>query len=37
VGVARFYAGWRFTTHDAYHRAEIGQTLGMNGLEEVDV
>jgi hypothetical protein len=24
-------------THDAYHCAEIGQTLGINGLPEVDI
>lgn len=25
----------RLLTHDAYHIAEIGQTLGMNGLQEI--
>jgi hypothetical protein len=27
----------RLLTHDAYHCAEIGQTLGMHGLPEVDI
>jgi hypothetical protein len=27
----------RLLTHDAYHCAEIGQTLGMHGLAEVDI
>ena len=27
----------RLLTHDAYHCAEIGQTLGINGLPEVDI
>ena len=27
----------RLLTHDAYHCAEIGQTLGMHGLSEVDI
>ena len=27
----------RMLTHDAYHCAEIGQTLGINGLPEVDI
>jgi hypothetical protein len=27
----------RMLTHDAYHCAEIGQTLGMHGLPEVDI
>jgi hypothetical protein len=44
--VAPFYEGWRFTNHrlikrvgqlSAYHCAEIGQTLGMHGLPEVDI
>ena len=27
----------RLLTHDAYHCAEVGQTLGMHGLPEVDI
>jgi uncharacterized damage-inducible protein DinB len=27
----------RLLTHDAYHCAEIGQTLGIHGLPEVDI
>ena len=27
----------RLLTHDAYHCAEIGQTLGMHGLSDVDI
>jgi uncharacterized damage-inducible protein DinB len=27
----------RMLTHDAYHTAEIGQTLGIHGLPEVDI
>lgn len=27
----------RLLTHDAYHCAEIAQTLGMHGLDEVDI
>ncbi|TMC62423.1 MAG: hypothetical protein E6J16_11435 [Chloroflexota bacterium] len=27
----------RLLIHDAYHCAEIGQTLGMHGLSEVDI
>jgi uncharacterized damage-inducible protein DinB len=27
----------RLLTHDAYHTAEIGQTLGIHGLPEVDI
>jgi uncharacterized damage-inducible protein DinB len=27
----------RLLTHDAYHCGEIAQTLGMNGLKEVDI
>jgi uncharacterized damage-inducible protein DinB len=27
----------RLLTHDAYHCGEIAQTLGMHGLEEVDI
>jgi uncharacterized damage-inducible protein DinB len=27
----------RLITHDAYHCGEIAQTLGMHGLEEVDI